>query len=425
MSTPAARALVVWSNHSRIGELQETGNLWRFEYDPEWRASGAFDLSPALLRAAGPIADGASSRPVQWFFDNLLPEEGARALLAKDAAVPTADVFGLLSYYGAESAGALTLLPPGRRPDEGGLQALPAAELSRRIRDLPQTSLNARSPKRMSLAGAQHKLAVVLRDGQLFEPIGHAPSTHILKPDNVDPAYPHTTANEWFCMRLAAAIGVRVPPVALLHVPEPVYLIERFDRRGQWPVQERRHTLDACQLLNLSPSFKYSEATFERLREVLDLVRAPAPARRDLLGWVYFNLLIGNNDSHLKNLSFFMDRGDLALTPFYDLLSTAVYQRNNDWLSDELVWSVEGVQHLDDVDWRGALRLADALGVPAAPAARIREIMTRRVVPAADALIAEAEAMRTAGPGWAGALRLLRQIRFGVLVDMLKRLSPP
>ncbi|MEJ6079902.1 HipA N-terminal domain-containing protein [Vibrio sp. 1-Bac 57] len=53
--------------------------------------------------------DGSSKRYIQWFFDNLLPEEGARTLLARDININEADSFGILSIVGAESAGAITL----------------------------------------------------------------------------------------------------------------------------------------------------------------------------------------------------------------------------------------------------------------------------------------------------------------------------
>src|SRR3546814_5265696 len=82
--------------------------------------------------------------------------------------------------------------------DHGRTVALSDAELSARIRALPQHSLAAGAQKCMSLAGAQHKLAVILRDGQLLQPVGSEPSTHILKPDHPDPDYPHSAVNEWF-----------------------------------------------------------------------------------------------------------------------------------------------------------------------------------------------------------------------------------
>jgi hypothetical protein len=69
-------------------------------------------------------------------------------------------------------AGALVLLPPGVQPAAGGLQPLPNAKLSARIHNLPRQSLALGAPKRMSMAGAQHKRAVVVRDGELYEPVG-------------------------------------------------------------------------------------------------------------------------------------------------------------------------------------------------------------------------------------------------------------
>jgi len=48
-----------------------------------------------------------------------------------------------------------------------------------------------------------------------------------------------------------------------------------------------------------------------------------------LLKWALFNFLIGNADSHAKNLSFLYAGGTIRLAPFYDLLSTAVYERVN------------------------------------------------------------------------------------------------
>lgn len=109
----AQRSLQVWYRERRVAVLDDAGAHWSLSYDEDWRrATDGFDLSPALPRMQGRIEDGGSQRPVQWFFDNLLPEEGARELLAQEAKLPQADAFGLLSYYGAESAGALTLLPP-------------------------------------------------------------------------------------------------------------------------------------------------------------------------------------------------------------------------------------------------------------------------------------------------------------------------
>src|SRR3546814_12012079 len=105
----------------------------------------------------------------------------------------------------------------------------------------------------MSLAGAQHKLAVILRDGQLLQPVGSEPSTHILKPDHPDPDYPHSAVNEWFVMRLARRMGLTVPDVSPRYVPAPLYLIDRFDRSLAPAGAHRLHALRASHPPHLPP----------------------------------------------------------------------------------------------------------------------------------------------------------------------------
>lgn len=74
------------------------------------------------------------------------------------------------------------MLPPEAGPHMAEpLRPLPNDALEARIRQLPNAPLTHAAIKRMSLAGAQHKLAVVLQDVALFEPAGATPSTHILK----------------------------------------------------------------------------------------------------------------------------------------------------------------------------------------------------------------------------------------------------
>src|SRR5690606_13214324 len=144
-----------------VGTLQEVAGLWSFQYVADWLSNPrAFALSPHLPLTAEPLLDGASKRPVQWYFDNLLPEEGQRVLLARDAKLDAADAFGLLASYGAESAGSVTLLPPDAAPQtDEPLRPLPDDALEARIRQLPRAPLTHAAIKRMSLAGAQHKLA--------------------------------------------------------------------------------------------------------------------------------------------------------------------------------------------------------------------------------------------------------------------------
>lgn len=320
------RTLLAWIDRQQIGTLSDRDGIWSFRYAPAWlETPGRFALCPDLPLQAGEQQDGSTRRPVQWYFDNLLPEEGQRVLLASAARVDGADAFGLLGHYGAESAGSLTLLPPGAEQAEGGLRPLRDADLSARIAAMPSVPLVEGALKRMSLAGAQHKLAVVLQDGQLFEPSGRTPSTHILKPDHPHPSYAHSVINEWFVMTLARRLGLTVPGVERRYVPQPVYLIERFDRQQGGDGWRRLHSIDACQLLGLSAAYKYLEGSVGRLDQLAAACRSTAVARTALFQWLVFNVLVGNTDAHLKNLSFLVSSTGIQLAPFYDLICTAVY----------------------------------------------------------------------------------------------------
>lgn len=439
------RRLALTSNHRAIGWLIEQDGIWALEYDAAWQlAPDAFALSPALPLATALHRDDSTRRSVQWYFDNLLPEENLRAVLSEEQGVGASDAFGLLQCLGAESAGSLVLLPPGSPPAEQGAQTLDLRELSARIRQLPHASLTARSPKRMSLAGAQHKMVVVFdpRTGTLQEPLRASASTHILKPDGLSAEYPHSVVNETFTMRLALRMGLDVPPVYRLHVPEAVYIVERFDRQKDAATHEttRLHVVDACQLLDQPRDFKYSNARLDTLVRLIDLCRTKAAARRAIFRWVLFNTLVGNSDSHLKNLSFLVSAEGVRIAPFYDLLCTAVYHARV-YADDAAIWPREplAIPIVDagtfaDVTREKLIRTGQTLGLARPAAERETATMIGRLAAEADQLIGDmqhefsvvleeptAQAHRDALRATRGAeARLLQAVRSIVIGDMLR-----
>ena len=64
---------------------------------------------------------------------------------------------------------------------------------------------------RLSLAGAQSKIPVVLMNDRVALPAPGQPTTHILKPPIA--RFSATTENEAFAMRLALSLGLDVAPV--------------------------------------------------------------------------------------------------------------------------------------------------------------------------------------------------------------------
>lgn len=441
------RSLHVFIGRRLVGTLQEAGDIWRFDYDAQWSAgSDSFDLAPGLPRGQPSHLDGSTTRPVQWYFDNLLPEELLRQAITKEAEIQGDDAFALLEYLGAESAGSLTLLPPGQAvPDAGQLRPLPDADLSQRIANLPRQTLTAGAPKRMSIAGAQHKLLVVYHRGVLYEPEGAAASTHILKPNHpLAGAYPASVANEYLTMRLARAAGLLVPAVHIKYVPEPVYIIDRFDREASYPRPskgkiptpqvERLHIIDACQLLNRARIFKHSGATLEALGDVIARTSNRLDTRLRLFRWLVFNAVVANDDCHLKNLSFNVSAHGIQLAPHYDLLSTGCYHtkafadEDAKWPQVDLAIPLPHASQFGDVTKARMLEAGDALGVPRTTAERILTEVVDRVRAALPAELAALRAMHAALPPEAqvhagGEDRLLRVMENIVLAEMMDRLS--
>ncbi|RZS58214.1 HipA domain-containing protein [Sphaerotilus mobilis] len=438
------RTLQVTINRRPVGELHEADDLWRFAYDPLWQAAtDGFDLSPALPRAQSLHVDGATRRPVQWYFDNLLPEEALRGVIAVESGLDADDAFALLAQLGAESAGSLVLQATADAPEPpAGLRALIEADLSRRIAQLPRASLSREAPKRMSLAGAQHKMLLVHQGGLWFEPLPGTPSTHILKPNHPGDDYPASVINEVATMRLAREVGLDVPRVAQARVPEAVYLIERFDRAvsaGDGRV-ERLHLIDACQLLDKSRLYKYSAAHVATLAEAVGRCRQKAAARLGLFRWLVFNLLVGNGDNHLKNISFRVDAGGIRLAPAYDLLSTAVYDtraladERARWPATALAMPVGQATRFATVRRSDLIEAADTLGLSTATAQRETDrliaAVRQRIGPLHAAIETESAALCAASRDPSRARltlaceqRLLGAMRHVVVAEMVQRLG--
>ncbi len=443
------RLLELRINGDEVGWLFDVLDVWVLQYSPHWlKQPGAYALAPGLpLREAAHV-DGASVRPVQWYFDNLLPEEELRKALAQDARLAFEDAFGLLRHYGAESAGSLVLQPLGAPVATTGLQPLPFDALARRIQQLPVAPLTQAAPKRMSLAGAQNKMVVVYRPhppagaevDTLFEPLAGTASTHILKPNSTSHSYPHSVINEYFVMKLAAALKLNVPSVHRLYLPEPVYLIERFDRRTAASQDVQRiHAIDTCQLLNSPRTLKYERANLPTLLSAVDATRSRALARNQLYQWLVFNVLVGNGDNHLKNLSFTVSARGIELAPGYDMLCTAVYDTPL-YAAERAIWPRTALgtvlpqgTHFDEVNHERLLAAGAALGLGESTARRLLQDMLSRIEKEADALMQAIgednqaleqrfKGMEHGAPHAAvagGEMQLLRAIRHVVIRDMV------
>jgi len=420
------RQLNVFINDRQVGTLFEGNDIWEFQYDKQWlEYKESYPICPQIPLQDEKQIDGSTKRYIQWFFDNLLPEEGARTLLAQDIKADEADSFGILAITGAESAGALTLINEDIGIIDSSVHVLSSEDLNSRIKDLPDIPLNNKECKRMSIAGAQHKMLIV-KDGDTFlEPAGSMPSSHILKPEHSKPEqYWQTVRNEWFVMNLAHELGLNVPPTEVCYFPAAVYIIKRFDRDGNYPNQSRLHALDGCQLLGLSRSVKYAQSSVEQLNNFSEKMRGKGAVKIAILNWAIFNALVGNTDAHLKNLSCMVTSNGFVLAPLYDLISTAIYEDGDRHLSAELSQKMGDATRLGDLTRDDILLFGDQLGLSRIITKRQLDKMLKNIEIKADQKIEYVEKLQGIQDK-AGELRMLREIRFKMISEMVARLSLP
>ncbi|MDH5376830.1 MAG: HipA domain-containing protein [Gammaproteobacteria bacterium] len=340
-------SLSAWIGKQRVGTLRfhdDTGRF-SFSYEQSWiEHVDGYPISPALPFQRPPQqSDEFHSVNVRRFFENLLPEGQALEDAAASHRVAKGNLFGLLRWLGQESTGALALLPDGETPEKinNVMRKIRRQELSERIRDRANRPFNVWDGRvRMSIAGYQDKLSVYVDNEGTFNLVeGEFASTHILKPEPRNPKLSQLVANEHFCLKLSAALGVPSASASILRVPEPVLLVQRFDRIAHKTGVERLHVVDSCQVLNLSVNHKYERnfgcgrdvahirdgVSLEKLFSIAALTQSEAATRMTLIRWTILQYLIGNSDAHGKNVSFLVEPGGLRIAPAYDLVSVCIY----------------------------------------------------------------------------------------------------
>ena len=378
------RTLSVWWEGVVVGTLQvnQHGEM-RFAYSPEWLADPS---RPAISFSLPKRPEPFKQRECRPFFAGLLPEESQRDAIASALGISNRNDFSFLEALGGDVAGALSLLPEGDTPgpdSAGQPRPLSDDELVSLLDVLPTRPLLAgHEGLRLSLAGAQSKLPVVLVDGQVALPVPGQPTTHILKPPIA--RFPYTTENEALIMVLAAAVGLAVAPVVTRTVAgHPYLLITRYDRRFDENGRAHRlHQEDFCQALGIPPERKYAseggptfKTSFELLRRA---VARPAVAVLAFLDAAIFNLIVGNADAHGKNFSLLYEAGSVRLAPLYDLLSTVAYPD----LSPKLAMKITKQSTLEETDPATWPAFAEDVGL-GAPYVR------RRVIELADVVLAQ------------------------------------
>lgn len=320
------KKLAVYRNDKLVGMLFDESPI-QFVYDTAWRKNRQQSISPNIELSQAVH----SGQAVESYFENLLPEAGIRDLLKLKFQVTS--TFGLLSAIGGDTASDLTILPenePLRAPQYQEITWQDIADQFTKKESIIH-SIQEIDGIKISLAGAQRKLSICIdSNGNPLLPLGNSPSTYIVKPDiqGVEGVWA-SAVNETFVMTLAAKLRLGVAEVFYQPVAKAC-VIKRYDRFLDTYGQIRRlHQLDLCQLNAMPSTVKYEAdggPNLRRCRELLSKRGVNAADTKRFIQWIFFNLYVGNHDSHAKNLSiFFTPQNGVRLTPYYDLLSTSLY----------------------------------------------------------------------------------------------------
>lgn len=345
--------------------LEEGEETAVFQYTPEFAASG-IQVSPQVM----PLRDTPYSFPALSYetFKGLpglladsLPDKYGNALinrwLARQGRNPeSANAVERLCYMGIRGMGALEFAPvkgPDPTPDED-IQIAELVELASAIlseRDEFEATLAAGDEEDglleilsvgMSAGGARAKAMIAwneetkqVRTGQVDAPPGF--EHWLLKFDGVSADSDRESleasegygAIEYAYAKMAAAAGIKMADCRLFEENgRRHFMTRRFDR----PARNAKLHMQSLGGLrhfdfNLDGAYSYEQALM-----TIRSLGLPMQAVEQQFRRMTFNVVARNQDDHVKNIAFLMDRnGTWSLSPAFDV--TYAYNPRRKWTS--------------------------------------------------------------------------------------------
>lgn len=338
------RTLGLWMNGACVGTWRLAPNAPdTLQYDPAWAESEqGRPLSLSLPFTPGNAPHRGEK--VRAYFENLLPDsKDIRDRLARRFNTGSTGAFELLAEIGRDCVGALEILPEGAASaGTSPLQSEPLSEAQ-----VAQVLRSATTPHamgrgvddddfRISIAGAQEKTALLLRDGQWALPRGNTPTTHIFKLPlgligGMKLDMRNSVENEWLCSLILKEFGLPVADCRPMQFENVKALVVRRFDRAWWthPSGDSRLVRlpqeDMCQASGVRPEAKYEAdggPGMDRILDVLDGSMTREQDRRDFFKTQLLFWMLCATDGHAKNFSLFLRPGGrYQLTPLYDVLS--------------------------------------------------------------------------------------------------------
>lgn len=285
-----------------------------------------FDVATNYVGAANALSEGFSLLPggrvdnalVSRFLGGYLPEgQNRTALAARIPGLDETDLYAMLQNYGVTTAGALSVQSSSSRDDlTPGYRALDKRSFTKKLAQAVSDHDLGNEPGsgRSALPGFQPKVLLARFDGQWYQPLRSAHSTHIVKPTPLH--RPALIADEFYSHELTRFMQHSRFSSELVNLNGSQYLaIERYDRiiHGFGEV-ETIHQEDAAQAIGLDwvdANAKFQDDQLpnrrdrpnaRRISEIFGSSERPETVER-WLSYLIFTVLVGNHDGHAKNVS--------------------------------------------------------------------------------------------------------------------------
>ncbi len=344
----------VWLWGTRVGAvtLPEGERFASFEYDPDFQRSG-IELSPLMMPLGGRIYRFPALAPESFhglpgLLADSLPDKYGNALI--DAWLATQGRTGAdfnaverLCYTGSRGMGALEFVPAqgpaattAEKIEIGELVKLASEVLVHRS-ELKATFAGPAKAEALreilrvgtSAGGARAKAIIAwnpdtneVRSGQVAAPAGF--EYWLMKFDGVDQNKDHDLADplghgaiEYAYSLMAAKAGIEMADCRLFDEgPRRHFMTRRFDRLADG---DKLHMQSLAAMSHLDfnqPRANSYEQAFTTIRE-LGLGQGTLT---QLFRRAVFNIVARNQDDHVKNIAFLMDRrGQWRLAPAFDI----------------------------------------------------------------------------------------------------------
>jgi serine/threonine-protein kinase HipA len=355
----------LWGTQIGAVSQQRSKSVATFEYQPAFADSGIEPSPLEMPLAAGrryrfPALSEESFAGLPGMLADSLPDRYGNALidawLATQGREPDSfDAVERLCYIGQRGMGALEFRPAtGPRPtrshaiDVAALAALAAEVMSQRA-DLAATLARPERERALkeilrvgtSAGGARAKALIALnpdtsevRSGQLEVDPGF--EHWILKFDGVEDKTRDLGASkgygaiEWVYSRMATEAGIEMTECRLLEENgRRHFMTRRFDRT---PGGDKLHMQSLAGLAHLD--YRQPGAnSYEQAFQVIRRLELPRSAVEQQFLRMAFNVIARNQDDHVKNIAFLMDRdGRWSLSPAFDIVYA--YNPQGRWTSE-------------------------------------------------------------------------------------------